>query len=97
MIKTNPLIFSLNSNNPFKSSQINSNEIDDQSLQQVTKLAFPTGKPFTGAVKAFKGLNKKPKYPKYSVLEELKCLNLGDIIPVDMKKGKGKIYNLNKL
>jgi len=97
MIKTNPLIFSLNSNNPFKSSQINSNKIDDQSLQQVTKLAFPTGKPLTEkdiarkrAVKAFMGLNKKPKYP------EKKCLNLGHIT-FDIKKGKGKIYNLNKL
>ncbi len=90
LIKSNPLVFSLNSNNPFKSHNINKDKYEDYKLKQVTKLAFPGPKDHSEkdlarkrAIKMFLGMNSMR-----NDLDKLKYLGVSNLIPEDKKKGK---------
>lgn len=100
MIKTNPLVFSLNSNNPFKANHLNKNKIDSlhmRQLEQVHKLAFPTNTDFSDkdiarkrAVKLIMGFGRKKS--NKSELDKLKFLNLGSLLPDEINKKKGNLF-----
>jgi len=104
IIKTNPLVFSLNSNNPFKSSHINSTKFDEQKLKQVAKLAFPTTNDLSDkdmarkrAIKVFMGMGRKTltkKDTNSNELNKLKYLNMSGLIPDDLKKKGNKLINI---